>query len=126
MKRSEKIKVFELRNKSDAELLQQLDELKQELATFRVSKVTATGTSKLSKITVIRKAIAKVLTVYNQRKKEEERKKYKKLSKTPLNLRPKLTRAKRKALTAKQKQMKTLKERKKSENLPKRKFAVLS
>ncbi|EAN34202.1 60S ribosomal protein L35 [Theileria parva strain Muguga] len=121
----EKLRVFELREKSDAELLKLLDDLKQELATFRVSKVTATGTSKLSKITLVRKAVAKVLTVYNQRKKEEARKKYKKLSKTPLNLRPKLTRAKRKALTTKQLTMKTIKERKRAENLPKRKYALL-
>ncbi|KAK1936523.1 ribosomal protein L35 [Babesia divergens] len=121
-----KIKVHELRNKTDAELLKQLEELKQEYAVMRVQKVTVTSTSKLSQIGIIRKGIAKVLTVYNQRRKEEARKSYKKLSKMPLNLRPKLTRAKRRALTAKQLHLKTLKQRKRCENIPKRKYALLA
>ncbi|ORM42033.1 60S ribosomal protein L35 [Babesia sp. Xinjiang] len=121
----EKIKVYELRTKTDAELLKQLEDLKQEYASMRVQKVTVTSTSKLSQIGVIRKAIAKVLTVYNQRKRGEARKQYKKLSDMPLNLRPKLTRAKRRALTAKQLHLKTLKQRKRCENIPKRKYALL-
>lgn len=122
----EKIKVHELRNKTDAELLKQLEELKQEYAVMRVQKVTVTSTSKLSQIGVIRKGIAKVLTVYNQRKKAEARQKFKNLSKTPLNLRPKLTRAKRRALSAKQLQLKTIKQRKRCENIPKRRYALLA
>ncbi|GFE54001.1 ribosomal protein RPL35 [Babesia ovis] len=121
----EKIKVYELRNKTDAELLKQLEELKQEYASMRVQKVTVTSTSKLSQIGIIRKAIAKVLTVYNQRKREEARKQYKKISDMPLNLRPKLTRAKRRALTPKQLHLKTIKQRKRCENIPKRKYALL-
>ncbi|KAK1443594.1 60S ribosomal protein L35 like protein [Babesia gibsoni] len=122
----EKIKVYELRNKTDAELLKQLEDLKQEYAMMRIQKVTVTSTSKLSQIGVIRKGIAKVLTVYNQRKKEEARKMYKSLKKTPLNLRPKLTRAKRRALTTKQLHLKTLKQRKRCENIPRRKYALLA
>ncbi|EDO07163.1 Ribosomal_L29_HIP superfamily protein [Babesia bovis T2Bo] len=121
----EKIKVYELRNKTDAELLKQLEDLKQEYASMRVQKVTVTSTSKLSQIGVIRKAIAKVLTVYNQRKREEARKQYTKISEMPLNMRPKLTRAKRRALTPKQLHLKTIKQRKKCENFPKRKYALL-
>ena len=45
-----KIKAYELRNKNKAELLKQLDELKNELAQLRVAKVTGGAASKLAKI----------------------------------------------------------------------------
>ena len=47
----------------------QLDELKAELANLRVAKVSGGPASKLAKIKVVRKAIARVLTVYNQTQK---------------------------------------------------------
>ncbi|KAK2196888.1 bifunctional Ribosomal protein L29-L35/Ribosomal protein L29 [Babesia duncani] len=121
----ENLKAYQLRTKTDEELLQDLEALKREYATFRVSKVTATANSKLAKIKIIRKSIARILTVYNERKKSEARATFKNRSKTPLNLRPKLTRAKRKALTPKQLHLKTLKQRKRIENIPKRKYALL-
>ena len=61
-----KVKAHELRNKSKTDLLKQLGELKQELATLRVAKVTGGVASKLSKIGVVRKSIARVLTVISQ------------------------------------------------------------
>lgn len=48
------------------ELLKQLDELRTELGQLRVAKVTQGAQSKLTKIKVVRKSIARVLTVYNQ------------------------------------------------------------
>merc|ERR1712087_1064843 len=45
-----KIKVHELRNKSKVDLMKQLDEMKSELASLRVAKVTGGAASKLSKM----------------------------------------------------------------------------
>merc|ERR1712086_93963 len=56
-----------------ADLTKQLDELKSELATLRVAKVTGGAASKLSKIKLVRKSIARVLTVMNQAKKDQLR-----------------------------------------------------
>lgn len=45
-----KIKVHELRTKAKNELYKQLDEMKSELASLRVAKVTGGAASKLSKM----------------------------------------------------------------------------
>lgn len=45
-----RIKVHELRNKNKAELLNQLKDLKAELALLRVAKVTGGAPNKLSKM----------------------------------------------------------------------------
>ena len=45
-----KLKVHELRNKSKSDLTKQLDELKSELTSLRVAKVTGGAASKLSKM----------------------------------------------------------------------------
>uniref|UniRef100_A0A3Q1C113 Large ribosomal subunit protein uL29 n=1 Tax=Amphiprion ocellaris TaxID=80972 RepID=A0A3Q1C113_AMPOC len=72
-----KIKARDLRGKKKEELLKQLDDLKNELSQLRVAKVTGGAASKLSKIRVVRKSIARVLTVINQTQKENLRKFYK-------------------------------------------------
>ena len=61
-----KIKTHELRTKFKSDLIKQLDELKTELAQLRVAKVTGGAASKLAKIKVVRKNIARVLTVFNE------------------------------------------------------------
>ena len=61
-----KVKAYELRSRSKQELLATLKELKGELAGLRVAKVTGGAPNKLSKIKVVRKNIARVLTVYRQ------------------------------------------------------------
>uniref|UniRef100_A0A8C8MI15 Large ribosomal subunit protein uL29 n=1 Tax=Oncorhynchus tshawytscha TaxID=74940 RepID=A0A8C8MI15_ONCTS len=71
------IKARDLRGKKKEELLKQLDDLKVELSQLRVAKVTGGAASKLSKICVVRKSIARVLTVINQTQKENLRKFYK-------------------------------------------------
>ena len=65
-----KVKAHEIRDKSKADLLNQLKDLKGELSALRVAKVTGGAPNKLSKIKSVRKNIARVLTVYrqNQRK----------------------------------------------------------
>ncbi|CAI0426752.1 unnamed protein product, partial [Linum tenue] len=96
---SARIKVHELRNKNKTELLNQLKELKSELALLRVAKVTGGAPNKLSKIKVVRLSIAQVLTVISQKQKAALREVYKKKKLLPLDLRPKKTRAIRRRLT---------------------------
>ncbi|KAB0383980.1 hypothetical protein FD755_005897 [Muntiacus reevesi] len=72
-----KIKARDLRGKNKEELLKQLEDLKVELSQLHVAKVTGGVASKLSKIRVVRKSIARELTVINQTQKENLRKFYK-------------------------------------------------
>ena len=59
------------------ELGKKLDDLKNELATLKVAKVTGGAASKLSKIRIVRKSIARVYIVMHQKQKENLRKFYK-------------------------------------------------
>jgi len=119
-----KLKVHELRNKTKGDLEKQLEELKTELAALRVAKVTGGAASKLSKIKVVRKSIARVLTVINQTQKAQLRVFYKGKDLQPLDLRFKKTRAIRKGMTKAEKSLKTEKQRKKDKHFPLRKYAV--
>merc|ERR1712096_106585 len=108
-----KIKCSDLRTKG-----------KEELTKLRVAKVTGGAASKLSKIRVMRKSIARVHIVMAQKQKDNLRKFYRNKKYKPLDLRPKKTRAMRKALTTHQKNLKTLKERRRLNKYPVRKFAI--
>ncbi|XP_014681346.1 PREDICTED: 60S ribosomal protein L35 [Priapulus caudatus] len=119
-----KVKAHELRGKKKEELLKQLEELKTELSALRVAKVTGGAASKLSKIRVVRKSIARCLTVINQTQKENLRKFYKSKKYKPLDLRPKKTRAIRRALTKHELSLKTKKQQRKQRLYPLRRFAV--
>ncbi|XP_063233917.1 large ribosomal subunit protein uL29 isoform X2 [Bacillus rossius redtenbacheri] len=119
-----KVKCSELRTKDKKELLKQLEELKMELTNLRVAKVTGGAASKLSKIRVVRKAIARVYIVMHQKQKENLRKLFKNKKFKPLDLRPKKTRAIRRALTKHERRIKTVKEIRKRRAHPPRKFAV--
>merc|ERR1712154_132297 len=119
-----KVKCSDLRNKKKEELTKQLEDLKTELASLKVAKVTGGAASKLSKIRVVRKSIARVYIVMHQKQKENLRKLYRSKKYKPLDLRPRLTRAMRKALTPHEKSLKTAKELKKMRAFPQRKFAV--
>ena len=121
-----KVKAYELRTKNKGELLKQLEELKNELAQLRVAKVTGGAASKLAKIGVVRKSIARVLTVYNQTQKSKLREVYAGKKYVPKDLRAKKTRAIRRALTDAEKGKKTLRQTKKEQNFPARKFAVVA
>merc|ERR1719321_1678416 len=105
-----KVKAHELRNKTSKELLKECDELRAELSNLQVAKSTGAAASKLAKIKVIRKNIARVLTVYNQKMKSEARANFKGKKYIPQDLRPKKTRAIRRALTKAQKQAKSLRQ----------------
>lgn len=119
-----KVKTKDLRGKKKEELVKQLDELKQELANLRVAKVTGGTASKLSKIRVFRKNIARVLTVMQQNQKENLRKLYRGKKYIPKDLRPQRTRAIRKALTSAEKRICTAKELRNRRKWPERVYAV--
>merc|ERR1712066_298907 len=119
-----KVKCSDLRNKKKEELTKQLEDLKTELASLRVAKVTGGAASKLSKIRVVRKAIARVYIVMHQKQKETLRKLYRSKKYTPLDLRMKKTRAMRKGLTPHEKSLKTARELRRMRAFPQRKFAV--
>mmetsp|Transcript_34036 Transcript_34036/g.24549 ORF Transcript_34036/g.24549 Transcript_34036/m.24549 type:complete len:125 (+) Transcript_34036:38-412(+) len=119
-----KVKAHTLREKSKSDLLKQLDELKLELSQLRVAKVTGGAASKLAKIGVVRKSIARVLTVYNQTTKAKLKEKYEGERFVPIDLRKKQTRAIRQRLTKEQANKKTTKQAKKDSYFPQRKFAV--
>ncbi|KAF9790404.1 60S ribosomal protein L35 [Thelephora terrestris] len=119
-----KVKAYELQSKNKVDLAKQLAELKHDLLTLRVQKIAGGSAAKLTKINVVRKSIARVLTVTNQKARQNLREFYKKKKYLPLDLRPKKTRAIRKRLTVHEKKLKTLKQKKKDIHFPKRKYAV--
>uniref|UniRef100_A0A8D2MYE9 Large ribosomal subunit protein uL29 n=1 Tax=Zonotrichia albicollis TaxID=44394 RepID=A0A8D2MYE9_ZONAL len=73
---------------------------------------------------VVRKSIARVLTVINQTQKENLRKFYKGKKYKPLDLRPKKTRAMRRRLNKHEENLKTKKQQRKERLYPARKFAI--
>ena len=102
----------------------QLKELKQELAGLRVAKVTGGAPNKLSKIKVVRKSIARVLTVVNQNQRSALKEAYAKKKYVPIDLRVKKTRAIRRKLTKHQVNAKTERQQKKERAFPRRKYAL--
>merc|ERR1712004_965100 len=119
-----KVKAYELRTKTSKELIAELEEQKAELAQLRVAQVTGGAASKLMKIKVVRKNIARVLTVYNMKQKTEAAAKYKGKKWVPKDLRPKMTVKLRRKLKPEQEKAMTAKEKVKKQNFPKRKYAI--
>ncbi|XP_052500691.1 60S ribosomal protein L35-like [Budorcas taxicolor] len=120
--REAKIKARDHRGKK--EMLKQLGDLKVELSQLRVAEVTGGAASKLSKIRVVRKSIARVLTVINQTQKENLRKFYKGKKYKPLYLRPKKTRAMCRWLNKHEENLKTKKQQRKERLYPLQKYAL--
>ncbi|KAG5186919.1 ribosomal L29 protein-domain-containing protein [Tribonema minus] len=120
-----KLRAHELTKRSKSDLEGQLEELKKELAQLRVAQhLGGTAASKLAKIKVVRKNIARVLTVYNQTQKAALRVQYKNAKYMPLDLRPKKTRAIRRRLTTAQLTKKTVRVQKREANFPRRRYAL--
>ena len=71
----------------------------------------------------MRKAIAKVLTVINEKRRNNARESHKK-GRTPYDLRYKKTRAFRRRLTKNERSLRTLRTQKKENNFRQRKFAL--
>ncbi|CAG8812303.1 19175_t:CDS:2, partial [Cetraspora pellucida] len=118
------VKVFELRPKQKEELLKQLEELKQELATLKVQKIAGGTASKLTKLREVRKSIAKVKTIISQKQHDNLRSFYKRKKYVPLDLRPKKTRAIRRKLTKDEASRKTKRAHLRSIHFPQRKYAI--
>ncbi|EJT47894.1 ribosomal protein L35 [Trichosporon asahii var. asahii CBS 8904] len=124
MSSSLKIRASELQSKNKEALMEQLTELRTELTSLRVQKAVGGSASKLTKINTVRKSIARVLTVVNQKQRQNLREFYKKSKYIPLDLRYKKTRAIRRRLTEKEKNAKTVKAQKKAIHFPQRKYAL--
>ena len=119
-----KIKARDLCGKKKEELLKQLEDLKVELSQLRMAEVTGGAASKLSQIRVVRKSIARVLTIINQTQKENLRKFYKGKKYKPLDLRPKKTRAMRHRLNKHEENLKIKKQQRKERLYSLRRYAV--
>ena len=119
-----KLRVFKLRTTSDEDLLKGLDEYKKELNTLRTLKITGGTSAKLGKIRVVRKAIAKYLTVINQRNRQKVRESLYGKKYLPTDLRYKKTRALRLALTKNERKQTAQRTLTKAANFPLRKFAL--
>ena len=119
-----KTKTKDIKAKDRNDLLSQLENLKKELITLKVSKATGSAGSKPAKIKIIRRSIARILTVLNSKERQELRKYYKNRKYKPLDMRPKLTRAIRRNLSKSEKRKKTLRQAKKERHFPMRKFAI--
>lgn len=117
-------KVHELRNMTKEELLKTLQDLRKELSELHVAEVTNGPVSKVAKIKGVRKSIARVLTVHNQQQKEGLRKAVKGAKYVPKDLRSKLTRAKRRALSKAELSKKTHKQRRKEAAFPYVKYVI--
>ncbi|KAJ2776307.1 60S ribosomal protein L35, L29 [Coemansia linderi] len=119
-----KVKVANLREKSQAELTQTLDTYKRELMDLKVQQVAGAAAAKSSKIRDVRRNVARVLTVLTQQARTEVRGQYAKKKYIPKDLRAKKTRALRRALTKNELSRKTLRQQKKEDNFPIREFAI--
>ncbi|KAI9784528.1 MAG: 60S ribosomal protein L35 [Peltula sp. TS41687] len=124
MQSSTKIKVGPLWGKSKDELKKQLNDLKYELSQLRVQKITGGASSKLTKIHDLRKSVARVLTIINANQRAQLRLFYQKKKYLPLDLRPRKTRAMRRALTKHERTRITEKQKKKNVHFPMRRYAV--
>ncbi|KAJ1939092.1 60S ribosomal protein L35, L29, partial [Kickxella alabastrina] len=119
-----KVKVADLREKSQAELTQTLDQYKRELMDLKVQQVAGGGDTKGAKIRDVRRNIARVLTVITQQARDEVRAQYAGKKHIPKDLRVKKTRALRRALTVEELSRTTLRQQKKSVNFARRLYAI--
>lgn len=110
-----------MRSKSKEQLETQLAELKQELASLKVQKLTRPA---VPKIGAVRKDIARVLTVINAAQRENVRAFYAGKKFIPKDLRAKKTRALRRALSKEDAARLTVKARKQQLAFPKKVYAI--
>ncbi|KAI3404280.1 rpl35 [Candida oxycetoniae] len=115
------IKTYELRTKSKEELENQLVELKKELANLKVQKIQRPS---LPRIHIVRKNIARVLTVINLNQRDNVKAFYEGKKYQPKDLRAKKTRALRRRLTKYERSQETDKARKQRISFPQRKFTI--
>ena len=121
-----KVKAHELRSKDAKDVQKKLEELKSELAQLRVAKVSGGAAAKLGKIKHVRKAIARVLTVQSETRRAAAKAEFANKAYKPLDQRRKLTREKRRELTAGQKSKVTRRVQTRLSNFPMRRYAVMA
>merc|ERR1712083_622407 len=122
--RMQRVKAHELRSKDEQACVEELAKHRKELASLRVSKVAAAPQVKLAKVRAVRKNIAKVLTVLNEKRRQEAKDAFAKKKYTPYDLRLKKTRAFRRKMTQFERTRTTLRQQKKADNSKLRKYAV--
>jgi large subunit ribosomal protein L35e len=118
------LRMKDIKVKEKADLLKHLNECKQELSQLRVAQQVSGTPAKLGKIRVMRKSVARVLTVLNQKQRENTKALYKGKKWMPKSLRPKLTKARRQALKPNEVSRKTRRALRQQHKFPKRTFAV--
>merc|ERR1712127_341776 len=118
-----KLRAATLRKNSREELEEQIVTYRKELANLQVAKVT-NGGNKVNKIKVVRKSIAKTLTVLNQSQKAELQKFYRGKSFKPTDLKPRKTRALRRRLNKAEEGSKKLKQIRREQKTAVKKFAL--
>jgi len=106
------------------ELELKLTEAKQDLGSLRVAKVTGATNSKVCKIRVVKRNIARLLTIMTEMQRENLIKFYRGKKHIPKDLRLKRTRAQRRAMTVFERTRKTRKQLRKACTFPVRKYAV--
>ncbi|KAK8790288.1 hypothetical protein WA538_001338 [Blastocystis sp. DL] len=119
-----RVKAVELRQKNRDELMNEIEKYKKELSQLRVAQVTQGAPAKLAQIKVVRKNIARALTVLSHQKRAALKEHFANAKYVPTDLRIKKTRAMRRALTKEQAAKKTLRQQKKERAFPMKKFAL--
>ena len=133
-------RAFRMRNQSVEELEELLREHRKELFDLRVNQISSGNIPKLHKIKTIRKAVAKIMTVLNEKRRQELKDSFKtrkgirayneanktnySLNKTPKELKARKTRALRKKISKKQQNKLLPKQQKKQQNFPQRVYAL--
>ncbi len=121
------IKIRDVRAKNKEELIKAVNDAKQELLNLRVAKASKNAAaSKIGKIRVVRKNVARILTVLSQKSRDalKQTLSTKNPNKTPKTLRAKETKRRRQALSRKEKGFKSARSIKRAAAFPQRKFAV--
>ena len=121
---TQKVKAYQLREKAEDALEKDLKQLKTELVSLRTSQVSSAPQVKLARIRIVRKGIAKILTVLNEKRRAAARTEWKTKKYTPKDLRYKGTKSSRRGLTKHQKALQTARAAKKASNFRPRKYAV--
>ncbi|OBA26141.1 hypothetical protein HANVADRAFT_56686 [Hanseniaspora valbyensis NRRL Y-1626] len=121
LKKFAPVKAYELKTQSKEQLESKLEDLKKELASLKVQKISKPS---LPKINSVRKSVARVLTIINLNQREAVAQVYAGKKYQPKSLRAKKTRALRRALTKHQASLVTVKQQKKQAAFPQRKYAI--
>ncbi|EGR29919.1 hypothetical protein IMG5_145730 [Ichthyophthirius multifiliis] len=119
-----KVRVHKLRPQNESQLTTDLQKLQDELSQLRVAKIAGGTANKLGKIKLVRKSIAKYLTVINEKRRSAVKSEFKGKSLKPLDIRIKKTRAIRRKLTKKQRSAVLQRIQKVRDNFGLRKYAL--